>query len=136
MSTQPNLQQPERLSAAELRAELRQLHEQIDALAQQLSAIADGLTATAASAAPRDGEYTEFVADQVVVDLVEGKTVVRLRGERYRKFGVRIWPEVIETLAEEGLIIPTTPGTHTIPSTRVRALLSESGQPRKIVGLA
>ena len=62
-----------------------------------------------------------------------GKPVLKVRGGKFSKFGVRVWPEVLPMLGVD--VADLKPGPNQF-NARVRAVLDEKGQARKVIGLA
>jgi len=140
---QPALRQPERITAAELRHLLRAMQESIDSLQDDIAQLRDGLTAAASqpaapAAAATTTQHTGAIAIVQVDDITmsmddAGKPVYKARGGQYTKFGVRIWPEVLPALQIDPASL--RPGPNPVVR-RVQVLLSDTGQPRKVIGLA
>ena len=63
----------------------------------------------------------------------KGNAAYKAKGGPYTKFGVRIWPEILDSLnVEPGSL---KPGPNAVHPRAVMALMGETG-PRKVVGLA
>ena len=125
-------QTPETVTLDKVRQMLKNLYERIDALTEEVAALKDGLAAAAATPVTA-GEYAEFTADEIVMTYNDdGSPAYKAKGGLYRKYGVRIWPEVLPALGlETGQL---QPGPNPV-QIRVRALMGERG-PRKVIGLA
>ena len=142
---------PDRMTASELRAAFelieRELSSQMDMIIQikaQLDTLGNGLqvlgSMTDTSRAPintaDDGASILFSMDTIKVSIGDdGKTAYKACGGQYAKFGVRIWPETLPAL---GLVVEDLkPGPNPInPPISVRALLTDAGQPRKVISKA
>jgi len=147
MTTPTQPQPADKVSAAELRAAFEGLHcdiadlnTRIESIAEELNAIRSALASAAtrpqqaASAAPT-GPTVDFMAEEISYSMDEaGHPVYKLRGGRFTKFGVRVWPEILPALGIDSKTL--LPGANLLPALRVRAELTESGQPRKVIGLA
>jgi hypothetical protein len=85
------------------------------------------------NSAPTPGEFVDFTIDTVIHSIDDnGKPVYKGRGYPFTQYGVRIWPEIFTRL---GIPIETIAlGETTIEPRVVRAVLNETGNPRKIVG--
>lgn len=80
------------------------------------------------------GNYTEFDAEAITMGSDDnGKAVYKVRGGQYGKFGVRVWPEVLPLLGVDIDDLDTGPNPF---AHRVRVLLDDKGQAKKVVGLA
>ena len=142
-NTTPTL---DRMTAAELRDQFANLHTEIDSLRAEIAtiretmtAIADGLQQTGAAATDQDAAPTPrptitFIANSISLDYIDGKPAYKARGGQFTKFGVRIWPEALHffNVTPENL----KPGINQIQPLEVIAELTESGQPRKVIGKA
>ena len=143
--TAPTPTTPDRMTAAELRAAFERLDEEmnhqlelINQVKSQLDTLTAGIqTAASASTQPHDsGEWVTFPMETLTLSTDEqGKPTYKARGGQFTKFGVRIWPEVLPAL---GLNFSSlAPGMNQInPPVMVRALLGDTGQPRKVTGKA
>jgi hypothetical protein len=80
-----------------MRRELADMYADIDAIQSDIAAIRTGLQQAAAAPAPA-GPTETFIADTVMHDFQNSKHAYKLRGGRYTKSGVRIWPEVLATI--------------------------------------
>lgn len=78
-----------------------------------------------------DGEYETFVADQLVITFDEHGKGFKVKGGKYRKHGVRVWPEVISVLGFDPDKLE--PGIQ--PINLKVSVLMENGQPKKVVGM-
>ena len=67
-------------------------------------------------------------------DEKNGKPVYRMRGGRFTTYGVRIWPEMLQLFGIN--TDELKPGPNPITPTNVFAELTETGQPRKVIGRA
>ncbi len=91
---------------------------------EEMGAVAPGAEETVIS----------FDAEQMVANVLEGKVYWKIRGAHYRKFGVTIWPEVLE---ESGFVAEEM-DTHKIYDMAgwvAHCELNDEGQPRKVVKL-
>jgi len=134
-------------SLAALHDEMEQLLDTLNAtveanapIAETLSRIAEALSRPTQVAAPAavssqaqfapDG-YVDFPATSITLAHDDnGQAVYKIKGDRFTKFGVRVWPEVLPLLginADE-----LEPGPNPFNEV-VRALMGERG-PRKIIG--
>ncbi len=88
---------------------------------------------TAAVAGPSAGGG-KFAAEKMVATVDEGKVYWKVKGANFQKFGVTIWPEVLEDAGfEVDALNPLKP----IDLTGWTAVYSvkENGQPKKILKL-
>jgi len=110
-----------------------------DVLDRLLAALAGPPTAAPAAAmqpaATAPAGHLVFVLDNIVLGYDDkGAPTYRGKGAQYQKFGVRIWPEVLPTLGVDPSALK--PGPNAITPRQVLAVLGDSGQPKKITGLA
>ena len=135
-------------SLASLHDEMEQLLDTLNAtveanapIAETLSRIAEALSRPAQVAAPAavssqaqfapDG-YVDFPATSITLAHDDnGQAVYKIKGDRYNKFGVRVWPEVLPLLGID--VDQLKPGPNPFGAV-VRALMGEKG-PRKVIGL-
>lgn len=77
---------------------------------------------------------TELIdATTLICNLNEGKKSYKLKGGRFTKFGVTIWPEVLKAA---GLEPDTIPPTFNLNGYTATVLLKEDGTPNKVIKLA
>ena len=80
-------------------------------------------------------EYDIFVVDKLRIESTStGTKVGKAFGGKWKKFGVMVWPEVMEALI--GSIADLDVGQEfgpPKPGTRAKALLNEKGSPSKVV---
>jgi hypothetical protein len=69
------------------------------------------------------------------VDDKTSKTVYKARGGRWQSYGVRVWPEVLPQLGIDPDKLDFGPNP-IVPPITVQVELTESGAPRKVIGLA
>ncbi len=112
----------------------------IQALADELAAVRADLEAReqapVASGDPAlaGGKVCDFQAETIVVTLNEdGQPAYKVKGARFVKFGVRVWPEVLPALGVDPQQLKPGPNPYTGV---VRALMNEEGRPKKVIGLA
>lgn len=80
------------------------------------------------------GNYTDFDAEAITSGTDDsGKPVYKVKGGPYGAFGVRVWPEVLPMLGVD--VADLKPGPNQFTA-RVRAILGDKGQAKKVVGLA
>jgi hypothetical protein len=119
----------------EMRAGLGIISGKLDLLIERTQAqpaAAPGATATNGDAA--GGSYEDFDAEALTMGTDDnGKVVYKVRGGKYGKFGVRVWPEVLPLLGVDIDELDTGPNPFT---RRVRVLLDQTGAAKKVVGLA
>ena len=107
-------------------------------------AVAKQLGATVTEEAPEptrvpvddDGnEYDIFVVDKLRIESTStGTKIGKAFGGKWRKFGVMVWPEIMEALI--GSIADLDVGQEfgpPKPGTKAKALLNEKGSPSKVV---
>lgn len=83
---------------ADLRADLTA---ELESMRAELAQIRTGL-ATASQPAPAVGPSETMLAETLIYSIDDnGKPAYKLRGGRYSKNGVRVWPEVLKTLIED-----------------------------------
>ncbi len=127
--------QPERISAAELRSALQALTERLDQIEASLAAVRDGLTTAAGQSGSSQaaGETVTVEASILLMSYDDnGQPVYKIKGGQYMKFGIRVWPEVLPALGVDPATLK--PGPNPI-NLRVRVLMGEHG-PRKVISLA
>lgn len=75
-----------------------------------------------------------FNAEQMVSNVADGNVYWKIRGSHYKKFGVTIWPEVLE---EAGFVAEEMPATKIYDMTGwvAHCELNEEGKPKKVVKL-
>ena len=133
----------DRITATELRDLFAQLTAQIAALAADVADLDVALNLRAAAAAPAPvatapapaapGDYVDFAAESLVLNYNDdGGPAYKIKGGRFSKFGVRVWPEVLPDLAVQPEALH--PGTNPFTA-RVRAVMGDKG-PTKVIGLA
>jgi len=77
------------------------------------------------------GQYTEFDATQIVKTFDDdGRLFIKIKGGRFQKHGVPVYEEDFDSIPVD--LEAMRPGTHDFRH-RVRAVLKEDGNPRKIV---
>lgn len=80
------------------------------------------------------GNYRDYDAEVISVSSDDdGKPVYKIKGGPFTKFGVRVWPEVLPLLGVD--VGDLRPGPNQF-NARVRAVLDEKGQAKKVIGLA
>lgn len=112
--------------------------ERIDSALFSLERIASAIETqplTAPTSAPMPGiSSITFLATSISVATDEtGKRVYRAKGDRFMKFGIRIWDEVFPAIGIDPAIL--SPGPNPV-SLMVVAILNAYGNPKKIIGLA
>jgi hypothetical protein len=119
----------------EMRTGLGIISGKLDLLIERAQAqpiAAPGATATNGDAA--GGSFEDFDAEALTMGTDDnGKVVYKVRGGKYGKFGVRVWPEVLPLLGVDIDELDTGPNQFTA---RVRVLLDQTGAAKKVVGLA
>ncbi len=86
-----------------------------------------------APAATDNRQYVDFTAESLVVMTTDdGSPAYKVKGGRFSKFGVRVWPETLAALGLEAESL--RPGPNAFAKV-VRAVMGEKG-PQKIIGLA
>lgn len=130
-----------------LASELQHLREVAEAGAEASTQTAERLEramqtlATVASVQPQGagqaqpvaaGNYETFPATAIEFGIMAGKPTYKIKGGRYAKFGVRIWPEAMQAM---GIVADSLkPGDNQLAG-NVVALIGEKG-PQKIVAWA
>lgn len=80
------------------------------------------------------GGIVDFQAEEIAVSADDdGNLVYKVKGGKYKKFGVRVWPEVLPALVADPAALKLGKNLY---SAMVRAVLGDGGQPQKIIGLA
>jgi hypothetical protein len=141
----PTPTQPDRITAAELRAKFETLdkrleqmenevHQTIETLDRIAAALASALDAAAShpQQAPRDEVITLDVETFIMSYDDAGAPVYKVKGGQYQKFGIRVWPEVLPALGLNPATLKPGPNALTL---KVLVLMGETG-PRKVIGLA
>lgn len=77
-----------------------------------------------------------FLAEILTIEFnpKDGKKVAKLKGGRWAKHGVRLWPEAAATLGFD--LDAMDAGEHRIQPINVRYVVNEAGQPSKVTGRA
>ena len=85
---------------ADLRADLTA---ELESMRAELAQIRSGLaTASQPAPAPAVGPSETMLAETLIYSIDDnGKPAYKLRGGRYSKNGVRVWPEVLKTIIED-----------------------------------
>lgn len=134
MTTQTN--NSDSITLDQLRKMLSSIYDRIDNLAEVVDQMREGLAQAASQPAatqPASG-FVDFLADTFLLSYDDnGEQVYKLKGGQYTKYGVRVWPEVLPLLGIDPAVCE--PGPNPV-NMYVRAILSESGQPRKVIGLS
>lgn len=74
---------------------------ELESMRAELTQIRAGL-ATASQPAPAVGPAETMLAETLIYSIDDnGKPAYKLRGGRYSKNGVRVWPEVLKTLIDD-----------------------------------
>jgi hypothetical protein len=131
----PKGNQPERMSAAELRSALQVLTERLDQIEANLSAMREGLTAAAGQTGNNQAAGETVIVEASILLMSyddNGQPVYKIKGGQYMKFGIRVWPEVLPALGVDPATLK--PGPNPV-ALRVRVLMGEHG-PRKVISLA
>ena len=135
MTTKTPTPNPDRITAAELRAALQALTERLDQIEANIISLRDGLT-TAASQPAAPAPTGETIALDVSLLLMSyddnGHPVYKAKGGQYQKFGVRVWPEILPALGVDPASLK--PGPNPV-NLKVNVLMGENG-PRKVISLA
>lgn len=117
--------------------DFRAIMAELKALRAEIAGLKALVAERPAEAAGVGGEaMTDFLMDSIKVgaDETSGEKTYKAQGPSYKKFGVRIWPEVLPDLGvnADGLKF----GENKLPKPlKVRALLVD-GKPKKVIGLA
>jgi hypothetical protein len=117
-----------------LAQEVAQLREELgDALAAQPApAPAAVAQPVVAQGIKPTGNYEQFPATSIEYGIMDGKPVYKIRGGRWEKFGVRIWPEAMQAM---GIVADQLkPGNNPLTG-NVVALIGDKG-PQKVVAWA
>jgi hypothetical protein len=133
--TTPTPNQPEKITAAELRGLLHGLTERLDQIEEDLALLREGLATAARQPAPAQpiGETVTFDATILLMSYDDnGQPVYKVKGGQYQKFGVRVWPEILPALGVDPASLK--PGPNPV-ALRLVALMGEKG-PRKVIGKA
>lgn len=127
----------ETITLEQLRAMLRDLHARMDGIEQALSAMREGLAQASATPTGNGNSNTDqvitFVAEEIILSYDDnGQPTYKAKGGAYRKYGIRIWPEVLPSLGiDPGTLKPgSNPLLHKLT---LRALMGEQG-PKKVIG--
>lgn len=104
MTNQPAPMTPADQTRAAIMTALAEIRAEIETLHTELAQIRAGLTAAAAQPAPAAapaGPAETMLADTLICTIDDnGRRAYKLRGGRYSKNGVRVWPEVLATLID------------------------------------
>lgn len=140
MTAQP--QSPDRMTAAELREQFAIIRAAIASLQTELDSLRSGLTQAASKPATSGETYRDFDGEQILLSYDDnGKACYKIKGGTFKKFGVRVWDEVLPELGIDPASLKPGPNPIKI---RVRALMQEatseegvtSTQPKKVIGKA
>jgi len=115
----------------------------LTAILAELEAIHQLLTAAPAPAAARPAPTGQTMGNTTItvdsvskgIDEKNKKDTYKMRGGRWQMYGVRIWPEVLQQLGIDPASLDYGPNPVNPPIT-VSIELTESGTPRKVIGLA
>ena len=135
---------PDKMTPAEIRQRFDELDSRIDALGEAIATMTAGLQ-HAATATATPGTFGEMMIDSILCNVDRtGKHNYMALGVPYKKYGVRIWEEVLPGLGLDPAMIP--PGLYTIETPiPARVLLGETVNqktgitgigPRKVTGKA
>jgi hypothetical protein len=138
LEIQTEIQSTQAAQTEEIRYMMTAISQVLDNIAPLVDAMAriqDALTARPGippAAQIESSTHTTYTASEAVLTYTDkGTPVVRLKGERYSKFGVICWPEILPAYNLD--IDQLKPGTNPITPRPVTAALGDNGQPRKIV---
>ena len=134
--------QPDRMTAAELRAAFDLLHVEIAELRADIAQMKSGLQ-TAAQPAP--ASTAEMQIDSIIMTTDDnGKPAYKAKGAPYQKHGVRVWDEVLPLLGIDPASLKPGPNPQSQPIP-ARVLMGETTNretgekgvgPRKVTGKA
>ena len=97
----PTTPTPAEQFPADMPNALDEMREELAAMREELAQMRAGL-ATASQPAPAVGPSETMLAETLIYSIDDnGKPAYKLRGGRYSKNGVRVWPEVLKTLVED-----------------------------------
>lgn len=103
----------------------------------QLTRIADALTVLAstgiANGSNPTGEEISFPAEQLVPEVLDGKRYWKVKGGQYRKHGVRIWPEGMQTAGFDADTLEIR--SYDLTGYTAYAIANDSGNPAKVTRL-
>lgn len=114
----------------------------LEALRAELQQMREGLTHAASQPAAQTGS---FVATAIEHERSKGKDTYKMTGPKYAKYGVRVWPEVLQSLGYDLDELASQDRTEITPPVEVRVEItsytSEDGvihanSPRKVLGKA
>jgi hypothetical protein len=134
MNTPTN--QPDRITAQEIRERFEELAQQIECLSGMVETIRNGLKTAATP--PAVGTFGEMMIDSIVMTYDDaGKLAYKAKGAPYQKHGVRVWDEVLPALGIDPASLK--PGPNPIEPIRARVLMNppqndKPAQPRKVTG--
>lgn len=129
----------DRITPAEFRQFMAETRASFEALQEEIETMRAGLQTASQPAA---SQTTSFIADEISVDFMEGKPVYKLRGNEYRKFGVRIWPEVMQTLGIDADLLKPGKNALTMPINVMVKMVTKKDEttgevrtsPHKVIG--
>lgn len=145
----PTATEPDKITAAELRARIDGIDKRLIALRERVDQIADALDALieglkhAATAGTQD--FSTMIITTIIKAIDDnGKDTFKAQGEPFTKHGVRIWDEVLPSL---GIIDPAALkyGRNPVEGIPARVLMGETKNretgvvgigPRKVTGKA
>ena len=144
MSTNQPTAKPNAEKSLELLERIAQATEANTAALRELCSLLVGKAETAAAPLQTNGgQYEDVTVDTLIASTDDnGKPVYKVKGGKYAKHGVRVWPEVLPALGIKADELK--PGPNPFSAT-VRVVLKkytdeETGQeklaPQKVVGLA
>lgn len=95
MTTPTN--QPDRMTAEELRAAFELLHVEISELRTEITQIREGLT-HASQPTPASTNGDTFAAVKIEREKRKGKYYYKMLGGQFTKHGITVWDEVLEAM--------------------------------------
>jgi hypothetical protein len=86
-----------------------------------------------AALAALEGAEEVLTSEQLICSMASGKMYYKISGGRYKKFGVTVWPEVLETTGMK--VDKLEAKAYQMPGYRAYYSLTADGKPNKIVRL-
>jgi hypothetical protein len=131
------------ITLEQLRDMLGGLHDRMDRMTEEFEELKSAVSGIHTATQSARIEFTTMQAESLIKSFNDkGEPVYKVKGEPYSKFGVRLWPEVLEKLPIDAEKLEPGPNKIDLP---LRVLMgthkdSETGEikpsPKKIVGLA
>lgn len=119
------------MNKTQILIEIAKHHEALGALYRELAGDVTPLQSQTIRQEAKNGQYKEFDAHTLIKTYDDnGELRVKVKGRPFEKFGVPVYEEEFDILPVD--LDDLQPGAHPF-SHRVKAILKDDGNPRKIV---